>query len=204
MLSNKTDLLDPLSVIIKLYVYSHIPVGAKMSINNNKISIQTSGIFQSTVRKLMGDTKNDLNIIFNPIMYACDTYLKTNLKDKYYSLFEKSITGLDRLQETYVGTEIVYTIGNLKTNMELFMNNDNYNIQQIISDIEEPQHKIKFEIYKSIAKIWTESRLNILFGHLNELEDEESDEKRTSILNSLIAFMDYMDLCAKSTVNLLK
>lgn len=204
MLSNKTDLLDPLSVIIKLYVYSHIPVGAKMSINNNKISIQTNGIFQSTVRKLMGDTKNDLNIIFYPIMYACNTYLRNNNKKKYYNLFEKSINGLDRLQQTYVGTEIVYTIGNLKTNMELFINNYNYNIQQIISDIEEPQHKIKFEIYKSITKIWTELRLNILFGHLDELEDEESEEKRTSILNSLMAFMEYIDLCTKSTVNLLK
>jgi hypothetical protein len=37
---NKNDTLDPLSVIIKLFIYAYKPVGTKISISNNKIQIQ--------------------------------------------------------------------------------------------------------------------------------------------------------------------
>jgi hypothetical protein len=201
MLSNKTDLLDPLSVIIKLHIYSHMSAGTKMSIGNNKISIQESGIFQSTVRKLMGDSKNDLNTLFNPIMYACDTYLKGDLKEKYFQLFESAANAFDKLKETYTGSDIIFTIENLKTNMELFLNNENYNIQNIISDINNPQHSIKFQIYLNIGKVWSEDKLNILFGYLHELENNDSEEKISSILHALLAFMEYVDLCTKNTIN---
>ena len=62
--SSKNDTLDPLSVIIKLFIYAHKSVGTKLSIGSNKIIIQEPGIFQGTVRKLCGDQKNDINIIF--------------------------------------------------------------------------------------------------------------------------------------------
>ena len=38
MFNNKTDLLDPLSVIVKLFIYSYKTVGTKISIKNNKLS----------------------------------------------------------------------------------------------------------------------------------------------------------------------
>ena len=35
--SNKNNTLDPLSVIVKLFIYLHKPVGTKISIGNNMI-----------------------------------------------------------------------------------------------------------------------------------------------------------------------
>lgn len=52
---SKIDTLDPLSVIIKLFIYAHKLVGTKLTIGCNKINVQDPGIFQGTVRKLYGD-----------------------------------------------------------------------------------------------------------------------------------------------------
>ena len=38
--SNKNDILDPLSIIIKMFIYSFKQVGTKISIGNNKLCIQ--------------------------------------------------------------------------------------------------------------------------------------------------------------------
>ena len=69
----KNDTLDPLSVIIKLFIYAHKPVGTKLSIGDNKINIQEPGIFQGTVRKIYGDKKNDVNIIFFAVILTFQT-----------------------------------------------------------------------------------------------------------------------------------
>ena len=61
----------------------------------------------------------------------------------------------NKLKETYTGTDIVYTIDNLKTNVELFINNSNYDMQLIISNINEPSYQIKRQIYENISKVWS-------------------------------------------------
>lgn len=204
MFHSKTDLLDPLSVIIKLYIYSYKSVGTKISVKNNRLTIQESGVFQSTVRTLMRDTKNDLNIIFNPIIFACDMYLKDEIKEKYKNFFEGTLLAFNKLKETYTGTDIVYTIDNLKTNVELFINNSNYDMQLIISNINDPAYQIKRQIYENISKVWSEKRLEILFGYLYELEHYKTDEELNLVLYSLGVFMDYIDLCTSNLVSSLK
>ena len=55
----KQYILDPLSVIIKLAIISHKPVGTKISICNNLVGIQENGIFQPIVRFMLQNTKED-------------------------------------------------------------------------------------------------------------------------------------------------
>ena len=86
---NKNDTLDPLSIVIKLFIYAYKPIGTKISISNNRIYIQEIGVFQSTIRSLYRDSKNDINIIFLPIIYACKFYLAEENKHRYLLLFNK-------------------------------------------------------------------------------------------------------------------
>ena len=118
----KNDVLDPLTVIIKLFIYAHKPIGTKLSILNNKIKIQEIGIFQGTIRTLFGDKKNDINIIIFPIIFACNTYLNGQNKTKFRKLFETSCISFDKLKETYQGNEIIYNIDQLKTIINSFLN----------------------------------------------------------------------------------
>jgi hypothetical protein len=201
---NKSDYLDPLSVIIRLFIYSFKNIGTKISIKNNKVTIQEQGIFQSSVRTLFRDSKNDINIMFNPIIFACDKYLNSTNKKMYKYIFECAIIGFSKLKETYVGNEIIYTIDNLKTTIELFINNDNYEIENIISNINSPSYTIKRQIYSSINEVWTEQRLKILFGYINEIEKYSTEESLRLLLYSLNIYMDYIDLCTSNLINSLQ
>jgi hypothetical protein len=68
-------ILDPLSTIIKLAIISKKPVGCKISIKNNIMTIQRVGIFQGIVRYYLNDTKNDIHYMLNAIEHACRIYI---------------------------------------------------------------------------------------------------------------------------------
>lgn len=86
---NKNDILDPLSLVIKLYIYSFKPAKTKISMLNNKIEFQEDGMFQSTVRTFNRDTKNDLINMLLPLTFACETYLTDEDRTKYIKIFEE-------------------------------------------------------------------------------------------------------------------
>ena len=78
---HRTQILDPLSAIIYLAILSYKPVNTKISISNNCIHIQDVGIFQAFVRYLFRDNKYLLNLLYNPIEFACEHFLdKEHLK----------------------------------------------------------------------------------------------------------------------------
>ena len=190
----KNDVLDPLTVIIKLFIYAHKPIGTKLSILNNKIKIQEIGIFQGTIRTLFGDKKNDINIIIFPIIFACNTYLNGQNKTKFRKLFETSCISFDKLKETYQGNEIIYNIDQLKTIINSFLNEDLTNSSSLMANYNSAGGKIKQNIYIYLNSIWNEQRLNILFGYLHEINETASEELILSLINSLNSYMDCIDL----------
>jgi hypothetical protein len=190
----KNDVLDPLTVIIKLFIYAHKPIGTKLSILNNKIKIQEVGIFQGTIRTLFGDKKNDINIIIFPIIFACNTYLNEQNKTKFRKLFETSCISFDKLKETYQGNEIIYNIDQLKTIINSFLNEDLTNSSSLMTNYNSAGGKIKQNIYVYLNSIWNEQRLNILFGFLHEINETSSEELILSLVNSLNSYMDCIDL----------
>lgn len=100
----RTQILDPLSVIINLAILSYKPVNTKISISNNRIHIQETGIFQSFVRYVFRDNKYYLNLLYNPIEFACEHFLSNyslNELPQIAYLFERALKGIDKLGETY-------------------------------------------------------------------------------------------------------
>ena len=191
----KNDTLDPLSVIIKLFIYAHKPVGTKLSIGQNKINIQEPGIFQGTVRKLCGDKKNDVNIIFFPIIFACQTYLgTTQFRARFISVFNIVIGSFDNLKETYQGNEIIYNISQLKSIAQNFIDNEAFDPNILYSSYDSPGGKIKQGIYSHINTIWTESRLNVIFGMIDEILVATSNEIVLQLVNALNVYMGCIDM----------
>jgi hypothetical protein len=136
--SSKNDILDPLSVVVKLFIYSFKPIGTKISVGNNKLSIQENTYAQGVWRRLNGDTKNDVNILLCPILYACVHYLKCasskekdkkDKKDKegkeeevmFLTIFKITLDGLVNMKQTYAGTPIVYNIEHIVNIINLFI-----------------------------------------------------------------------------------
>ena len=191
----KNDTLDPLSVIIKLFIYAHKPVGTKLSIGCNKINIQEPGMFQGTVRKLYGDKKNDVNIIFFPIIFACQSYLgNKKFRARFIRVFDIVVGSFDNLKETYQGNEIIYNIAQLKSIAQNFMDNAGFDPNILYSSYDSPGGKIKQEIYSHINTIWTDSRLNVIFGMIDEILLTTSNEIILGLVNALNIYMGCIDM----------
>jgi len=190
----KNDTIDPLTVIIKLFICAYKPVGTKISILNNKLIIQNSGIFQGTVRTIYRDSKNDINILFFPIIFACKFYLSRNNKPRFINLFNKILNTFEKLKKTYQGNEIIYNIDQLKNVIMSFVETDDFDPIQILSTFESPGGKIKQDIYKHLNNIWTEKRLNIIFGYVDEILETTNKDLVDNLIYSLNSYMNYVDI----------
>lgn len=193
----KNDTLDSLSVIIKLFIYAHKPVGTKISISSNRVTIQEPGLFQGTVRKVFGDQKNDVNIIFFPIIWASKYYLGSpETRDRFIKLFEVVLSSFDKLKETYQGNEIVYNIDQLKSIVQNFILSDSFDPNTIFTSYDSPGGKIKQSMYSHLNTLWTESRLGVVFGLINEIMESGSNEISANLVNALSSYMSCIDMLA--------
>ena len=201
-LRKKNDILDPLSVIFKLFIYSYKPIGTKISISYNRVVIQEPGMFQGTVRIFMGDCKNDINIIIFPILYACVKYLNGNNKTKFFPIFERVLLSFDILKETYNGNEIVYNIDQLKSIISSFLNStDEVNPTSMLNTYSSPGGLIKQNMYDHINTIWNTQRLSVIFGIILEILNTTSNELIVSLLVSLNQYMSSIDLMTANLIS---
>ena len=198
---NKTDILDPLSVILKLYIYNFKPEGTKISISNNKIVLQDIGIFQGSVRKIFGDSKNDINIIFGPVVYSCLKYLSSEEREKYLYIFEIVSASLNKLKLTYAGNEIVYNIEQIKNVIDSFISKKDNDISLLVSNYNTNGFKIKQNIYDHINTVWTNERKQILLGYIHEIKTFVSQEYENELIISLSSFLNCMDITTKNIIN---
>lgn len=102
--------LDPLSVIIKLAIFSNKAIGTKFRIQDNVIYIQEPGYFQSLCRLYYNVNKTEIQYLYNPIHFACLHFLSPKFTDKtpnIRKLFGSAVQGLVKLKETYKSCHLV-------------------------------------------------------------------------------------------------
>lgn len=198
---NKNDILDPLSLVIKLYIYSYKSVGTKISILNNRVVIQEIGPFQSTVRAFNGDTKNDLINIMFPLTYACEYYLADIYNQKYRRIFEQITKSFDKLNEIYQVNEINLNIEQLRSIVNNFLSDNKFNPKTVILNWDDPSAVLKKTFYEQTNSIWTTDRVDILFGFLNEINVAETEELHDYLIYSLSVYMNFIDMVVVKLIN---
>ena len=191
--TSKNDILDPLSGSIKLYLYNSKPLGTKISVGNNKVDIQYSTYVQGIWRRYNGDSKNDINILVCPILYACVYYLKSSDSDTraiYLPIFNEALQALSNLKQTYANTAIIYNIEHLINIIQSHINNE---VSTGIVNTDTPLYKIKENIYQHLNEVWTPSRKNVLFGFIKEIAEVKNIALKQRLLDGLAVFMDCVD-----------
>ena len=191
--TSKNDILDPLSVIIKLYLYNSKPLGTKISVGNNKVDIQYSTYVQGIWRRYNGDSKNDINILVCPILYACVYYLTSTdpeTRSIYLPIFNEALQALSNLKQTYANTAIIYNIEHLINIIQSHINNE---VSTGIVNTDTPLYKIKENIYQHLNEVWTPSRKNLLFGFIKEIAEVKNIGLKQRLLDGLAVFMDCID-----------
>ena len=128
---DKYNGLDPLSTIIKLAIVGTKPLGTKIHVHKNTISIHEPNFSQPMLRYMKRANKYDLHLLHEAIEYACCEFLceafdsaititqipafgSTMIRRKSLSprqllpgLFKGAIKGLELLKETYEDFPII-------------------------------------------------------------------------------------------------
>ena len=222
---DRTDYLDPLSVIITLALNSYYPIGTKLAIHKNQIFLQSNNVLQGAQRYWYGDKKTDINILHYPILYAVKTYIFYNINYPEYNnellfLFEKSRIGLIKLRDTYINKDIIYSINRLIEIFDLALNNKKNNnnilddednndnlinkknsLNLILEENKNPSENIKFQIYEEINKIWTKKHISFILFLFDEL-NKKMDNNRDNLINCIDYYIRDMEQKLIEKVNL--
>ena len=186
-------ILDPLSVVVVLAVNAYKPIGTKLSVVNGKLELHNSSILQGAIRRIHGDSKVNVKLLYQPILYACKQFYSS---DKFNPDIEYMFTfvrrGLENLSHTYRDDKEVRTCINTCINviqstidsqskqkqgdldfidMLLSLNRTNVMLSQkndesLLHGIEDIKNKMIDELHKS----WDNNKLAIACGLLRELE----------------------------------
>jgi hypothetical protein len=109
-------------------------------------------------------------------------------------VFDIVVGSFDNLKETYQGNEIIYNIAQLKSIAQNFIDNELFDPNILYGSYDSPGGKIKQEIYSHINTIWTDSRLNVIFGMMDEILLTSSNEIVLGLVNALNIYMGCIDM----------
>ncbi len=191
-INQKLFVLDPLSVIIKLAIFSNKSVGTKFRIQDNVIYIQEPGYFQSICRIYYNVNKTEIQYLYNPIYFACQHFLSSKFTDKtpnIRKLFSSAIQGLIKLKETYKCCHLVvlcvnYYISIIENNLEENHVDTLFKKDTMTSFYDE-------NTLQSLNCFWTPDRIKIVLDIIDFLC---KDYSASNNVQSLEIFINNIDL----------
>ena len=160
---HRTQILDPLSVIINLAILSYKPVNTKISITNNCISVQETGIFQAFVRYLFRDNKYFLNLLYNPIELACEYFLDETRLDQFPKmkpLFERALVGINQLSQTYADDNVIRLCLNYYSSLIQNFLGKHYDDNLFKLDAMTPHYKK--DLIEKMNERWTVEKIKVI------------------------------------------
>tara|TARA_A100001015_G_scaffold315708_2_gene428156 strand:- start:593 stop:1465 length:873 start_codon:yes stop_codon:yes gene_type:complete len=121
-----STILEPLQSMVQLALLSFSPIGSKLSIYENLLSVQIYKWNQSLIRNYYNDKKDDLYYLFNVINRFNKFYVnkKSNeIQQKLFSLLnELAYNGLYNLVQTYTSKNDISIINTLNMYKSMIKN----------------------------------------------------------------------------------
>jgi hypothetical protein len=161
-------ILEPFQAMTQLALLSFCPVGSKLTINDNILTIQQPGISQGIIRYFNDDNKEDLYYLMNVFRRFFEYYKfmldnDDEMEELYSLLIKLSIKGIDKLTETYTNTNKINVLHTLQMYKVVLTNQDFFNNSDINNDTNIDNIFIKIsEIYKKEEYIVILNLLSIL------------------------------------------
>jgi hypothetical protein len=215
---NKSQMLDPLSTIIRLAIIAYKPLGTKLCISNNKLYIQNPSLIQGTIRTINGSHKNDIQYLKDPIERACNTFLSSKKNDNILWIFFKAKEGLLMLKDTYGEWPIIIHCLDLYVKLienaikgedeqNKFNPETDNNLEECDLDEANADMKIRSELYDKFISMWTENQITIVYSLLYELDRASAKQKnkeysynKDCLFNSIEAFLCQGDKRTKDII----
>ena len=204
----KTQIIDPLSTIIRLVINGYKPIGTKISVFENRIALQEPSYIQSSLRTVNGDCKEDLHFLLEPIKNACERFLQIDnpdKKEKIKYLFNKAKLGLLNLKQTYQTFPLISRCIELYINyLDTYIDDNNLDIDETeltITNSIRIEKEIYNKIYDNFDRSWTDNRLNIIYSLLQEIEKFHIKGKKKEVDNMLNILDEFIIVIEKEGRN---
>ncbi len=183
---DKNIIIDPMSCLIKLSILKFCPIGTKISIGDNMISILDPGLLQGTFRFFKGDGREDLHNLYLPLIKSIEWYYKSDDKE-IKTLFDYAVNGLEILKSSYpINSTICHTLDlyiyhlttkKLKTYQDEDINIESNNSTNNSTNI----------IHEFLKHLWNEREVHIIIELLLEYNKNIINNKiEKEILQSIL------------------
>ena len=188
-------ILEPMQVMIQLALLAHYPIGAKLRVANNTLYIQSPTHFQGLARWWASDNKDDLYYLFHAIRryYKWYAHIGDNDDDEedddelggvYAYILNGAIKGIDRLIETYSGSDKL----SIRHTLSLYKNVLDLENPAIFKD-DRADHVTMDNVFQGIRELYTQDTMTLVYSSLLILEAEENEAYKTSYLLGLDAML---------------
>ena len=181
-------ILEPMQVMIQLALLAHSPIGTKISVNNNILTIQPPTWSQGAIRWWNNDNKDDLYYLFHAIRRYYKWYKSQN-DEVYQYILTWAIKGIDKLSETYNQADK----NNIRHTLALYKNVLDLESDDIFKDESDTTITID-QVFKEIANIYDEKLIYIIHNILTLMEEETNSEFIGKYLNGLLLILAPMDI----------
>jgi hypothetical protein len=190
-IDNTKYILDPLSVIIKLFILSKKKIGCKLCIYNNILHIQDIGAFQSIIRYYYKNTKTDIQYLYNPIELASLHFLNKDFVKKFPSiknLFINAHKGLENLIGTY--TDFTFIVHTLYMYNNIISNHlgDKYNERLFIRD--NMSNMYSPDITNKLNSIWSPNKIKFLLNIIDFINKTNNSVESIKCLEEFVTSVD--------------
>ena len=181
-------ILEPMQVMIQLALLAHSPIGTKISVSNNILSIQPPSMTQGVYRWWNNDNKDDLYYLFHAIRRYYKWY-KSQKDDVYQYILAWAVKGLDKLSETYNKADK----NNIRHTLALYRNVLDLKTDEIFKDNKEDTITID-QVFKEIINIYDDRLLYVTHNTLLMMEEEINTEFKQKLLDGLTLILEPMDI----------
>jgi hypothetical protein len=181
-------ILEPMQVMIQLALLAHSPIGTKISVSNNILTIQLPTLTQGVVRWWNNDNKDDLYYLFHAIRRYYKWY-KSQDEDIYQYILKWAIKGIDKLSETYNKADK----NNIRHTLALYKNVLDLKADEIFKDEADTTVNID-NVFQEIINIYDDNLLNIIYNSLLMMEKEKNTEYTENYLNGTILILEPMNI----------
>lgn len=171
---DKNIIIDPLSCLIKLSILKFFPIGTKISIGDNMITILDPGLLQGTYRFVKGDAREDLHNLYVPLIKSIEWYWHQEDEEnnsEIKSLFEFAINGLETLRASYpINSTITHTL-------DLYIHHLTSKQIKTLQNKDIKINETSNEIHEFLKHLWNQREIHIIIELLLEYEKNIKNNK---------------------------
>lgn len=193
---DKVDMiLEPLQAMVQLAMLSICPVGTKLQIQENILSLQPPTLIQPVSRWYHADKKDDLYFLYSVIKRYIKWYHPSNNKkspvshELYQLITAMSVEGLSQLFKTYSSSDsntVIHVIQMYKNLLEY--NNDKILVEEYVLDIEKNKINID-EVFEHIVQIYDPTLLQVIYHGLQMIREEQDTGALQTMVDGLNLLM---------------